>query len=57
MNIKEKTIETWDMRESMEKASNNNLQEIQMIVWNYMELPKEKRNGVKMAMEISNLFK
>lgn len=32
------------------------LQEIQMIVWDYMLLPKHKRDGIKMAMDISKLF-
>ena len=32
------------------------LQKIQMIVWDYMMLPKHKRNGVDMAMKIEALF-
>lgn len=43
-----------EMRGIMIKSANMSslLQKIQMKVWDYMELPKEKRKGIKMASEI-----
>lgn len=46
------------MVESFEIAAKKGarLQEIQMIVWKYMQTPKYHRDGIRMAMDIEKLF-
>ena len=46
-------------RELIQKAAEGGarLQQIQMIVWDYMQTPKLERNGVEMAIKIDNLYK
>jgi hypothetical protein len=35
----------------------NKLQKAQMIVWDYMRKSKDKRDGIQMAMDLSEVFK
>ena len=56
--VRSKLLDSMINKIVIQKAAEegSRLQQIQMIVWDYMRTPKIKRDGVQMAINISNLF-
>lgn len=52
-------MKTNDMQEAMQRASVKAelLQRIQLRVWEYMDTPELKRDGIAMAMDIENMVR
>lgn len=53
------SMKTYDMQEAMQRASVKAelLQRIQLRVWEYMDTPELKRDGIAMAMDIENMVR